>query len=114
MAISSVSPDSSDDRVRSLSNKACSTRCTSIRRIQENNEAGFTERGWAENASGQLLLINTPSTMILECSCHVPVQGDVTALCDISASSKKKPLPGAAGKSIGCRLTEPLRLLSKF
>eukprot|EP00439_Symbiodinium_sp_Y106_P075841 s1202_g15.t1 len=29
--------------------------------------------------------------------------GDVTALCDISASSKKKPLPGAAGGSIGCK-----------
>jgi len=28
---------------------------------------------------------------------------DVTALCDISASSKKKPLPGAAGGSIGCK-----------
>lgn len=30
--------------------------------------------------------------------------GDVTALCDISASSKKKPLPGVAGGSIGCTL----------
>ncbi|CAE7863474.1 NOV [Symbiodinium microadriaticum] len=28
---------------------------------------------------------------------------DVTALCDISASSKKKPLPGAASGSIGCK-----------
>lgn len=28
---------------------------------------------------------------------------DVTALCDISASSKKKPLPGVAGGSIGCK-----------
>ena len=39
------------------------------------------------------------------------VQGDVTALCDISASSKKKPLPGAAGGSIGCSLTELLYLV---
>ena len=31
-------------------------------------------------------------------------QGDVTALCDISASSKKKPLPGVEGGSIGCSL----------
>ncbi|CAJ1399225.1 unnamed protein product [Effrenium voratum] len=28
---------------------------------------------------------------------------DVTALCDISASSKKKPMPGAEGGSIGCK-----------
>eukprot|EP00434_Breviolum_minutum_P045479 symbB.v1.2.040779.t1/scaffold7525.1/size10779/1 len=28
---------------------------------------------------------------------------DVTALCDISASSKKKPLPGVSGGSIGCK-----------
>ncbi|CAE8597622.1 unnamed protein product [Polarella glacialis] len=28
---------------------------------------------------------------------------DVSALCDISASSKKRPLPGASGGSIGCK-----------
>ncbi|CAE7389530.1 NOV [Symbiodinium pilosum] len=81
--------------VERLANDLYESECHFLYEIVQNAEDAHARARPEEPLTSQILA--APGMLLLPAGLH----GDVTALCDISASSKKKPLPGAAGKSIG-------------